>query len=105
MSMMSALGDVKTDIVQNRCVFEKKPVGIGQSMQLACLMKNRQSQARDVVGVHFGIMATPRELHDTAPSQLWEFLDELDPGPIFCDVVGNDAFAQRRLAQRRAVGA
>jgi hypothetical protein len=44
-------------------------------------------------------MRAARKLHDHAPPLIGKLFDQLNARPIFGDVVGDDAFTQRRLAE------
>ena len=105
MLVMAFVADVNPDIVQKGRIFEPFALVIGQAMDDARLVEKRQRQARHLLGV-LGPVVTPLGELEHAPAPhvgIPVGLSDLLAVP--CDVVEDEAFAKRQVAEGDVCGA
>ena len=105
MPVMALVADVHADIVQQRAVFEPVALAVAETMHATRLIENGQRQPRHVLRVLRPVAAPLAELDDAAAPDVRIALDFPDAGAVAVDVVENQSFAQREIAEREFVGA
>jgi hypothetical protein len=103
-TMVAVVADVITDVVEQRCVLQPFARAIGSLLDGAHLIKERESQPRDLLRVRRRVAASFSQLNDASAPDLRERLREGDPLLVTADVVDDEAFPQRKLAERDLLG-
>ena len=98
--VMTLVADVDADVVQQRRVFQPFALAIGQSVDGARLIEERQGQTRHLAGVFRPVVAALGELDDAAPPHVGIAIDLGDLPAVARDVIEDQAFTQRQIAQR-----
>src|SRR5262249_7557047 len=105
MAMMPIVADVYADIVQKRREFQPFPFAIAEPVHAPRLIKNAQRQACDLLRMLGPVAAAFAEFDDAATSDVGVALDLANAGAIAVDVVEDEAFAKREVAEREITGA
>ena len=103
--VVALVADVDADVVQQRAVLEPLALAVGQPVHAARLVEDVQRQPRDLLRVLRPVAAALAELDDAAAPDVGVALDLADAGAVAVDVVEDEAFAQREVAERELVGA
>ena len=98
--VMTRIADVRADVVQQRRKLEPLTLAIGQHMSAARLIEDRQRQPRHLVGMLGPVAAPLCQLDDASAPHVRVFTGLRDVAPVALDVVENEPFAQRQIAQR-----
>ena len=86
-------------------VFEPLALAIGQAVHRSRLIEQRQRQPRDLLRVLGPVVASLGEFDDAAPADVGIAIGLRDLLAVPRDVVEDQPFAQRQVAQRELVGA
>ena len=92
--VMALVADVDADVVEQRRVLEPLALAIGQSMDAARAVEQRQRQLRDLLGVLGHVVATFRQFDDAAAPHVGVSLRLGNLFPVTRDVVEDEPFAQ-----------
>jgi hypothetical protein len=99
------VADVDADVVQERGVLEPLAFPIGQAMNAASLIEQRQREPGDLIRVFRPVIAPFGELDDTAPPDVGIAIGLRDLLAVPRDVIEHEPLAQRQVAQRDLAGA
>ena len=105
MLVMARVADVPADVVHQRGVFEPLAFAIGQPVNRARLIEERQREPHDLLRVLRVVVAPFGELERAAPPDVGDVVDLRDLPAVAADVVEHEPFAQREVAQRQLLGA
>ena len=104
--MMPLVADVDADVVQQRARIRATRA---RDRRAPCTLrvwsKMRQREPRDLLRVLWPVAAALAELDDAAAADVGVALDLADACAVAVDVVEDEAFAQREVAEREVVGA
>ena len=103
--MVSGIADVAADVVQQRRVLEPFAFFVGQAVDGARLIEERQREAHDLVRVIRVVGAALGQLQRAAAPHVGDVVDLRDLPPVAADVVEHEPFAQRQIAERQLSGA
>ncbi len=103
--MVALVADVHADVVQQRAVLEPLAFAVAQPVDAARLVEDGQRQSRDLLRVLRPVAAPLAELDDAAAADVGVAFDLADARAVAVDVVEDQAFAQRQVAERELVGA
>jgi hypothetical protein len=95
------VADVDADVVQQRCVFEPLPLAIGKSVRAARLVKQRDSDTRDLLRVLRPVIAALSQLDNAALADVGIAIGLRDLLAMTRDVVEHQAFAEGQIAERQ----
>ncbi len=102
---MPFVADVHADVVQQRAVFEPLALAIAQPVIRAGAVEQRQCEPRDLLRVVGQVVATLAQLHHAAPPDVRVAIDLADVRLVLLDVVEQESFAQREVAECDVLGA
>ena len=105
MPVVALVADVHADIVQQRAVFEPLALACRQSVDAARLVEDAQREPGDLLRVLRPVAAALAQLDDAAATDVRVAIDLADPRAVAVDVVDDQTFAQREIAERELVGA
>jgi len=105
MPMMALVADVHAHVVQQPSVFEPLPFAVAQLMHAPRLIEDREREAGDLLRVLRPVSAPLAELDDAAAADVGVALDLPDAGAVSVDVIEDESFAERQIAERELVGA
>jgi len=97
--VMPGVTDVRADIVEQRGEVEPLPLAIGQPMDAARLIEDRQREPRDLVRVLGPVTAALGQLDDAAAPHVRVLPRLGDVLPVALDVIEHQPLAQREVAQ------
>jgi hypothetical protein len=97
--VMTLVADVHADVVEQRSVLEPLAFLVGETVCAARLIEDTQRQLRDLLRVLRPVPTPFTELDDAAASHVGISFDLPDPGAVAMDVVEDEPFAQRKIAQ------
>ena len=103
--MVALVADVDADVVQERRILEPLALAIGQAVDAARLVEQRDREPRDLLRVLRPVVAALGELEDAAAADVGIAIGLRDLLAVPRDVVEHQPFAQRQIAQRDLVGA
>ena len=103
--MVILVADVDADVVQHRRVLEPFALAIGQAVDAAGLIEQREREARDLIRVFREELAALGQLEHAAAAHVRIAIGLRDLLAVPRDVVEHEPFAQRQVAQRDLVGA
>ena len=104
MFVMVLVTDVHADIVQDCGVFEPLALAVGEAMDRAGLIEERQCEASDLRRVLGPELAALGKLEDAAAAHVGVPIGLCDLLAVSRDVVEHESFTQRQIAQRDLVG-
>ena len=105
MAMVALVADVHADVVQERRVLEPFPLAIPELVDGPRLVEDREGDLGDLSPVLGPVAAALAKLDDAAAADVGIVLDLLDPRGVAVNVVEDQAFTQREIAQRQVLGA
>lgn len=105
MSVMPIVADVDTDVVEQRGILEPFTLLIAKPMHATCLIEDAERQARDLLRVLRPVAASFAELNDAAAAHVRIALHFANARAVAMDVIEDQPFAEREIAQRQVVGA
>ena len=91
---MAFVADVHADVVQNRRVLQPLALAVGQAVNGACLVEERDRQARNLVCVLRPVVAALSQLEHAAATDVGIPIRLDDLLPVACDVIEDEPFAQ-----------
>ena len=94
------VADVHAGVVEQGAVFEPLALAVAELVDRAGLVEDRQRELRHVARVGRRVAAALAELDDAAPAHVGVPLDLPDRRGVAVDVVEDEPFAQREIAQR-----
>ena len=100
MLVVALVADVDADVVQQRRVFQPLALAIGQAVDGARLVEQREREPRDLLRVLRPVVAALGELDDAAAPDVGIAIGLRDLLAVPRDVVEHQPFAQRQIAQR-----
>ena len=103
--VMAFVADVHADIVKHRGVLEPFALAIGQAVHTPRLLEDRHGEARDLVGVLRPVVAALSQLDDAAAADVGVAIGLRDLFSMARDVVEDEPFTQRHVAERDVLGA
>lgn len=103
-AMVLFIADVDTDVVEQRRELEPLALAVAQPVDAACLVEEREGEARDLRGMGLAVIAALGQLDDTATPDVGHPLGLDDCAPVLRDVVEHEALAQRQIAERDLAG-
>ena len=98
------VADVHADVMQQRRVFEPLALLVGQPVHASCLVEQRQRHLLHLRRVLGPVAASLGELDDAALSDVRDAIGPRDFLAVLMDVVEDQPFAQRQIAQRDLLG-
>ena len=98
--MVSLVADVDADVVQDRGVLEPLALAIGQAVDRARLIEQRDREPRDVLRVFGPVVAPLGELEHAPPPHVRIAVRLRDLLAVARDVVEDEPLTQRQIAQR-----
>ncbi len=98
--VMPLVADMHADVVQHGAELEPLSLAIAESVHALRLVENIERQARHLGGVLGPVAAALSKFDDAAAANIGVALDFLDPRAVAMDVVEDDAFSQREIAER-----
>jgi hypothetical protein len=101
MAMMALVADVDADVVQDGRVLEPFALPIGQAVNAARLIEQRGREARHLCRMLGPVVAPFRELDDAPPPHVGIAIRLRNLLPVARDVVEDESFAKRQVAQRQ----
>ena len=105
MLVVSREADVTADIVHQRCVFQPFALAICESMHPACLIEECERQTYHLIGVLGVIAATLGEFQRAPSTDVRDAVDLRNLAPIATNVVEDQPFTERQVAERQFLGA
>jgi len=102
---MTLVADVDANVVEERGIFEPFALAVGEAVHAACLIEQRQGEPRDLVRVFRPVVAAFGEFDDAAAADVGIAVGLRDLLPVTGDVVEDQSFAKREVAQRDLGGA
>jgi hypothetical protein len=105
MPMVSFVADVHTDVVQQGAVLEPLALAIAEAVHAARLVENAERQSSHLLRVLRPVAAPLAELDDAAAADVGVALHFLDARAVAMDVIEDETFAQRQIAERQLLGA
>ena len=105
MPMVARIADVRAEVVHQRRILEPLALAIGQPVNGARLVEQRERQPRDVLRVHREVVAALGQLDGAAAPHVGNAIDLRDLSLVAPHVVEDEPFAEREIAQRQLVGA
>ena len=99
------VADVDADVVQERRVLQPLALAIGQAVHAARLIEQRQREPRDLLRVLGPVVAALGQLDDAAAADVGVAIGLRDLLAVPRDVVEDQPFAQRQIAERDLGGA
>ena len=99
------VADVDADVVQQGRVFEPLALAVGQAVNAARLVEQRRRQPRDLLRVLGPVVAPLGQLDDAAAADVGIAIGLRDLLAVPRDVVEDQPFAQRQVAERDLGGA
>ena len=93
------------DVVKDRRVLEPLALAVGQAMNRPRLIEERHRQSCHLGRVLRPVIAALAQLEDAAPPDIRIAIGLRDLLPVLRDVIENEAFAQRQVAQCDLAGA
>jgi hypothetical protein len=103
--MMLFVADEDADVVEDRGVLEPFALAIGEPVDRPRLIEQRRGQPRDLLRVFRIIVTALGELEHAPAADVRVAIRLRDFLAVTCDVVEDEPFAQRQIAQRHVVGA
>ena len=100
MLVMARIADMRADVVQERCKFQPLALAIGQAVRAARLVEDREAQSRHLIRVLRPVAAALGELDDAAAAHVRVLPGLRDVLPVALNVIEDEAFAKREVAQR-----
>src|SRR5688500_8754908 len=97
--VMPRIADVRADVMQQRRELEPLALAIGEAMDAARLIEDRQRESRDLTRVFGPIAAALGQLDDTAPPHVRVLAGLRDMFSVALDVIENEPFAQREITE------
>jgi hypothetical protein len=105
MLVMPLVADVHADVVQERGVLEPFALAVGQAVEAPCLIEEGRRQPRDLLCM-LGPVVTPLgQFDDAAAADVRVEVGLGNRFPVAGDVVEDETFAQREIAERQLGGA
>src|SRR5215468_468058 len=101
MLVMAGIADVRAQVVHQRRILEPLALAISQAMNRTGLLEERQGQTDDLARVIGVVVATFGQFQRAAPPYVWNAIDLGDLSSVASDVIENEPFAQREIAQRQ----
>ena len=105
MPVVAVIADMHADIVQERGVFEPLPFAISESVYAAGLVEDAQCKARDLLRMLGPVPAPFPQLYNAAAPDVRVPLDLPDAGAVAVNVIEDQAFPKRQVAERQVLGA
>jgi hypothetical protein len=103
-SVMAFVADVHARVVQDRSVFEPLALLVGHSVNGPGPIEERESESRDLVRMIRPVAATLGQFNDAASPHIGIAVRLRDLLAVFGDVVEDQTFAQRQVAQADLAG-
>ena len=100
MPVMALVADVNADVVEQRAVLEPLAFAVAEPVHAARLIEEAQGEPGDLLRVLGPVAAPLAELDDAAPADVGVALDLPDPRAVAMDVVEDQPFTQRQVAER-----
>ena len=104
-AVVTFVADMHADIVEQRAELEQVALFLAECVHGARLIEDRQRQPRDLLRVLGPVAAALAQLDDAAPADVRVALDLANPRAVAMDVVEDEPFAQRQVAEGEFVGA
>jgi len=98
--VMTFVADVNADVVEQRGIFQPLALPIGEPVNRARLIEERNRETRHLAGMFRPVVAAFTELDDAAPAHVGVAVGLGDLLAVPRDVIEHQAFAQRQIAQR-----
>ena len=98
--MVLLVADVHAEVVHHRRVLEPVALAVAQAVHLTGLVEQRQGDSRDLLGVLGRVVAALGQLHHAAPPHVGVAVGLRNLLPVAVDVVEDQPFAQRQVAER-----
>ena len=105
MFVMPLVADMDADVVKDRRVLEPLALAVGQAMNRPRLIEERHRQSCHLGRVLRPVIAALAQLEDAAPPDIRIAIGLRDLLPVLRDVIENEAFTQRQVAQCDIAGA
>jgi hypothetical protein len=105
MTVVAVVADVDADVVQKRGKLEPLPLTIPESVNAARLIEDAERETRHLLGVFGPVAAALGELDHASAPDVWISLDLANPGAVAADVIKDESFAKREIAEREVLGA
>ena len=102
---MPLVADVHADVVQERAVLQPVAFLVRQAVHAAGLIEDGERELGDLLGVVGPVAAPFGQLDRAAAAHVGIALDLADARAVAMDVVEDEAFAQRQVAQGEFIGA
>ena len=102
---MALVADVHADVVEQGAVLEPLALAVAEPVHAARLIEDVQREPRHLLRVLRPVAAPFAELDDAAAADVRVALDLADARAVALDVVEDQPFAQRQVAERELVGA
>ena len=104
-SMVALVADVDPDVVEERAVFKPVAFAIGEAVDAARLVEDRQRDLGNLLRVLRPVAAALAELDHASPAHVGIPFDLADPRAVAMDVVEDEPLAQRQVAESELLGA
>ena len=102
--MVPLVADVDADVVQQGAELEPLPFAVGEPMRRARLIEEHQRQPRDLLRVFGPVVAPFGQLDHAAAPDVGKAVGLSDLFAVLGDVVEDQAFAERQVAERKLGG-
>ncbi len=103
MLVVALVADVHADVVQDSRVFQPFAFAIGQAVDRARLIEQADGETGHVLGMFRPVVAALGELEHAAPTDVRVAIGLNDFLAMPCDVVEDQSFTQRQVAQGQFV--
>ena len=105
MPVVARIADVDAEVVHERAVLEPFALAIGEPVDRARLVEQRERKARHLLRVDGVVVAPLGQLDGAAAADVGNLVDLRDLPLVAPDVVEDEALAQREIAERQLLGA
>ena len=105
MAVMLLVADVNAHIMQEGCILEPLPLPVGQPVRRPRLVEERERQTRNLLGVLRPIVAALTKLDHASPPDVGILIGLSDFLPMAGDVIEDETFPKREIAQRDLLSA
>jgi hypothetical protein len=102
--VVALVADVHADVVEQRAILEPVPFSIPETVHAARLIEDRERQPSDVLGMFRPVPTALTELDDAAAADVGVALHLPDPRAVAVNVIEDQPFAQRKIAEHELVG-
>ena len=97
---MTRVTDVRADVVKERRKFEPFALLVGETVNVPRLIEDREREPRDLIRVLRQVAAPLGQLDHAPQPHIWVPIRLCDVFPVALDVIEDETFAERQVAQR-----